>query len=252
MKKAILVCFLLFSFLYVSIGCEDDKGGSYSMTGTVTNVVKQPMSGRVLKCITYHDDLRIKNDTLVMTTGANGEFSFRGLHFGNYQLLLMPLDTLDSIRTFTDENGLATRKLIYGSGLYINGLIGMQRNEIVHDTLLSASATSVKIDGLIAAFDTLVSSTGADSIVSRASGAVISMTQFPGKNWSNPIFRTTANDTGGFEIGGIPRVNIVSGVQVPFVFNCRFDRAGFQSVEIDSIVADQGTISLGKYQMNKQ
>ncbi len=247
MKKVIMVCFILAAFLYVSVGCEDDKGGSYTLTGTLVNKLRVPMAGRTIMCVTDYEDTRIAPDTLRAVLGSNGEYQFKGLDFGNYNLSVIFLDTLDYFRTFTDTNGAVTRKPVY----VYSRQVGMSRNETWHDTILSSGLTAGTVKGMIYALDTLLSSTGTDSIVDRADRAVISFTVAPGTNFSNPVLRTTPTN-GYFEMGGIPRVSISAGAHVPYVLNCRIDAPGFVSVQFDTLSINAAAIDLDTLHLVKQ
>lgn len=233
MKKVIMVCFLLFAFLYVSIGCDDDKGGKYSLTGNLVNSLKMPMSGRAIKCITYYDDLSIPNDTLISNIGTNGDFSFRNLAFGNYSFEFVPLDTLDSIRTFIDPNGVVTRKSIYT----YSRVIGMARNEVWNDTILANGATAVTLNGRIGCVDTA-------GIANAKISFILRSTNPADTNWSNPIEVAMTDTFGRYSYAGIPRLFVSGTTQNTVVFRCRIDAPGYQRQIIDSISCNAATVQI--------
>lgn len=223
MKKVWTTAFLIIAGLYLCMGCEDDKEKSYTLTGTMQNIMKTPLAGRVIQCTNDYEDLRLTPRTLSYTIEANGSFTFRGLKEGNYFLRIIPT-VLDSF------NG----KPVYAK---YEKYIGIGADETLNGIVLADNSTAVSVLG----------------VVQKSGGpfanATVRFTIFPDTNWANPIATLKTGSDGKFEFAGIPRVYVSGSNQLHYILNCRIDSASaYQRVRFDSVYCDTtrnlGTIIL--------
>jgi hypothetical protein len=129
------------------------------LSGTVTNMVDEPVSGAVVKL----------NENIQATTGADGKYSFATVSPGVYSIIVSAASYMDSTTSFT-ANADAVSWLPLKTGDYTGVAVKDVSGTVTSDgTLLAGVTVTIKKNGTTAGMAT-TGSTGSYTITNVPSG----------------------------------------------------------------------------------